>query len=276
MLELIAAVFGASLLGSLHCAGMCGPFVAFCVGTERQNPGRHAAVQTAYHGGRLASYMLLGVLAGAVGAVLDMGGSLLGIQRIAMMVAGALMIGFGLVMLLRVVGVKVARVGVPPFLQNLFMRGQAFAQARHPVVRALVIGLFSILLPCGWLYMFVFAAAGTGSPLFGAVTMAVFWLGTVPILAALGVGMQTLFGPLRKHLPAAMACLLVIVGVIVIVRGVEVKATAAFDAASSERTTDGSVQQALDRVRGAESAPLPCCQHDDGEESTSPEAVHDD
>jgi hypothetical protein len=103
-------------------------------------------------------------------------------------------------------------------LQKLFMKGQAFAQARHPAVRALIIGLLAMFLPCGWLYLFVIAAAATGSPLMGAAAMVAFWLGTVPILAAVGVGVQSLFGPLRKHLPAVMSCVLIVVGVFVSIR----------------------------------------------------------
>ena len=73
-LALIWAILLVSLVGSPHCAGMCGPFIAFCVGTEKQSPSRHAAVQGAYHGGRLLSYLLLGVVAGLLGV-----GDLLGV-----------------------------------------------------------------------------------------------------------------------------------------------------------------------------------------------------
>ncbi len=39
----------------------------------------------------------------------------------------------------------------------------ARARGRPPVVRAATVGLLTTLLPCGWLYTFVFAAAGTGA-----------------------------------------------------------------------------------------------------------------
>lgn len=60
---------------------------------------------------------------------------------------------------------------------------------RPPVVRAAATGLFTTLLPCGWLYAFVVTAAGTGSgtPLHGAALMAVFWLGTLPMMLTVGV-----------------------------------------------------------------------------------------
>jgi hypothetical protein len=50
-LALLAGVFVASLLGSLHCAGMCGGIACFVGGTAAR--GR---ALTLYHLGRLLSY----------------------------------------------------------------------------------------------------------------------------------------------------------------------------------------------------------------------------
>jgi uncharacterized protein len=257
MFTLITTVLIASLIGSLHCAGMCGPFVAFCVGAEKQNPLKHSLVQGAYHGGRLVSYALLGVVAGAVGSVIDFGGRAIGFQRTAMMLAGGFMAAVGIVMLLRFAGLRIKKAPLPKFLQRWFVRGQGFAQKQHPVARAGVIGLFSILLPCGWLYLYVFVAAGTGSPWLGLATMIAFWAGTVPILAAVGVGVQTLFGPLRRHLPVAVACAMVLFGGIVLVRGYGVSTAEA--GATSSTGEDRSVDEALRRLEGVEEAELPCC-----------------
>ena len=57
MIALIGAVLVASLLGSLHCAGMCGAFVAFAViGSPGHQPSR-VALNTAYNLGRLITYL---------------------------------------------------------------------------------------------------------------------------------------------------------------------------------------------------------------------------
>jgi uncharacterized protein len=63
------------------------------------------------------------------------------------------------------------------------------------------------------LYAFVITAAGTGHPLLGATTMSAFWIGTLPMMIGLGVGLQTLTGRLRRHLPLATSILLVLVGI---------------------------------------------------------------
>jgi sulfite exporter TauE/SafE len=75
-------------------------------------------------------------------------------------------------------------------------------------------GLFTTLLPCGWLYVFVAAAGGTGSVQTAMATMAIFWLGTLPALLAVGVGAQRLLAPFRRRLPALSATVVLIMGLL--------------------------------------------------------------
>ncbi len=216
MTTLILGVLIASLLGSTHCAGMCGAFVLFAVASPADTPSiwrNRIALNAAYNTGRLVTYMLLGAVAGSIGAALDLGGSMLGIQRVAAAVAGGLMIGFGLLALLRAAGYRLGRLPLPSFLTTLVAAGHRAAADSPPLARAWAVGLLTTLLPCGWLYAFAVTAAGTADPLKGAVVMAVFWAGTLPILAGLGLGAQTLAGPLRARLPLLTSLLLVCVGV---------------------------------------------------------------
>ena len=83
MTPLLATVFAASLVGSMHCIGMCGPFVAFYSGADGSAGARRLLSHAAYSGGRLLTYVIFGLAAGAIGAVLDVAGSLAGGQRIA-------------------------------------------------------------------------------------------------------------------------------------------------------------------------------------------------
>ncbi len=218
---LIGAVLAASLLGSLHCAGMCGAFLLFAVGADRQ-PSRaeQMRLHAAYHGGRLLTYAALGAVAGGVGAALDFGGSYVGVQRVAAALAGALMIGFGLITLAKVAGIRGRTSLIPRAWRARIERVQQRAFGLPPFTRALSIGLLTTLLPCGWLYAFAFTAAGTGHPALGALTMAVFWLGTLPVLASVGIAAQSLAGPLRRHLPVVTSLLLVVVGVFMVAQRV--------------------------------------------------------
>ena len=231
MITMFWAVLVASLVGSAHCAGMCGGVVAFVGGTSGNV--RDWRPQFLYHFGRLIGYMTVGAVAGGVGAVLDLGGEAVGIGRVAIAVAGGLMVTYGVIMLLRLRGKKV-NLPVPKFFQNAFGGGMRKVQNQGPKVRGLAIGLLTTFLPCGWLYMFAGTAAGSGSPWIGAITMAFFWLGTVPVLAAIGVGVQKLAGPMQKHVPVFSALLLVVIGLLAVVGRLDVPSfQAAADAGST-------------------------------------------
>jgi hypothetical protein len=216
---LIGAVLIASMIGSTHCAGMCGGLMLFALEPGAPAAGAaarrfHARLQALYHGGRGVSYTLLGVAAGWVGAVVDLGGRMAGVQRSAAMLAGAAMGVFGVVILLHALGVRVARLPMVRGHHRLLERGHRAAMMLSAGKRAMTVGLLTPLLPCGWLYAFVVTSAGTGSAALGGAAMAVFWLGTLPVMAAMGAGLSLLTGPLRARLPVVTALIVVIVGVL--------------------------------------------------------------
>ena len=114
---------------------------------RRANP---VAVQGAYHLGRLATYCILGAIAGSVGAAVDHTGQLAGLQRAAASLAGALMVVFGFITILRVLGVRMMRAPAPEPLRRLLVRGHAAAFELPPVQRAAAVGLPTgrALFPC--------------------------------------------------------------------------------------------------------------------------------
>jgi sulfite exporter TauE/SafE len=214
MLIAVGSVLLASVLGSLHCAGMCGGLMLFAIGADGQaNARTKARLQLGYHGGRMITYMILGVVAGSIGAALDLTGGFVGVQRIAAVLAGSMMIMFGVVTILRLRGMKIKRLKIPAAIQRFVERMQKAAFGLTPMRRAVSIGLLTTLLPCGWLYLFAFVAAGTAHPLWGGLTMLAFWVGTLPVMVSLGTGMQMLSGPLHARMPMITAVLIVSIGV---------------------------------------------------------------
>jgi sulfite exporter TauE/SafE len=88
MLIAVGSVLIASVLGSLHCAGMCGGLMLFAIGSDGQTSKRtKARLQAGYHGGRMLTYTILGVVAGSIGAALDLTGGFVGVQRVAAVLA---------------------------------------------------------------------------------------------------------------------------------------------------------------------------------------------
>lgn len=260
MIALVTAVFLASLLGSLHCAGMCGGFMAFAVYTPtiRGQPARvrpsRLALLSLYNAGRLVTYTILGGIAGSVGAAVDLGGTAVGLQRLAAIIAGFMIAMFGAAMLASARGVRVPRCSAPAPLRSMAQRGHQAALRVGPGSRALIVGLLTTLLPCGWLYAFAITAAGTASPSLGALTMATFWLGTLPVMVSLGVGVQRLAGVMCRHLPTITASVLIIVGLTMVV------SRAALPSMSSISASNRADVLSTDHIMSLPQAGLPCCE----------------
>lgn len=255
MIALVVAVFTASIMGSLHCAGMCGAFVAFAVGIDGTSGGpSRARLQAAYHTGRLLVYTTLGAVAGSLGRAFDLAGEAVGVQRAAVALAGAAMVVFGTLAILRLNGVRLPSAPVPGFLRSAATTSLRFAVERPPLLRAALTGLFTTLLPCGWLYAFVITAGGSGDAARGALVMAVFWVGTLPALIALGGGVQALaarLGSFGRRVPVITAAMIVCVGLFnVFDRGRSVGLAGAEVIAG-----DASIQ----RIHSLNSQEMPCC-----------------
>jgi sulfite exporter TauE/SafE len=251
----LLTVFFASLVGSLHCVGMCGPFVAFYSGADASGGARRLLSHAAYAGGRLLTYAVFGVAAGAVGAALDVAGSLAGFQRIAAVIAGVTMILWGTFALLQLRGVRIFTHGSGNGRISRFLRrGFSLVSDKPPVVRAGVVGLLSGFLPCGWLWAFVVTAAGTGNAVKGAAVMLAFWAGTVPALVAVGFGTQLVSAPLRRRVPAITGILLVCLGLYAILGRPE----------SVEAAIRKHQEMQQPEVPSPKSVADSCCEADDG------------
>ena len=209
-MKFYGAIFIASLLGSLHCASMCGPFAAFALMRDKKRGP--LLPQTLYHGGRLLAYVTLGAIAGAFGATLNFGGSLLGIGRVAGVLTGTLLVTLGARRILAIVGLRVPAFPGSRQISRLVGCLQQTAMRGEPAVRSLGMGIGTALLPCGWLYAFVAMAAGSGRAASGAFLMLVFWTGTVPILAGIGTSVRELLARTGRALQVATAVLIMALG----------------------------------------------------------------
>lgn len=223
---LLLAVFGASVAGSLHCVGMCGPLMACAVATPGQDEAKpatlgagfgpfakrnalqRAATHTGYHLARGVGYAALGGAAGGVGALLDVTGALAGAVPLAGALTGLCLIVIALAGLSHAMGWprfvlkrSATSTNTPSPLRRAVLAVQRKALALPPALRATTLGALTPLLPCGWLYAFVLIAAGTGSAVLGVCVMTAFWLGTLPVLLALGVGLQGTLAALRQRAP---------------------------------------------------------------------------
>ncbi len=168
MILLLGAALTAGLVGTPHCLGMCGPFVMAC--------GTKGSDTVMWHAGRLATYSLLGAVAGALGAVVP------GPSWVAPTLSIVLLFWFAGAL----AGVVPSPVVVVPGLRQ--MAGSVAGKGGR--WQRFAFGMVNGLLPCGLVYAALSIPVSAGSAAWGAATMFAFGLGTVPGLTALVMGFR--------------------------------------------------------------------------------------
>jgi sulfite exporter TauE/SafE len=211
-------LLGASLLGSAHCVGMCGPYVAMCTAQFVPRGATAAArffLRILFNLGRIATYGLIGLIVGAFGQIAQAAATRLGVGGIVAMLAGAAALIFGLSMVgwLR----DPARVVAGAGLGRALTAGRMRLRQAPPSVAPLLLGALQGWLPCALVYAAASRAAIAGSAGMGALTMVVFGLGTVPAIFALTVIPQAVLGRVRAQRLAGV--LLTLLGMLLILRG---------------------------------------------------------
>jgi hypothetical protein len=219
-LQLVATTaFMAGLAGGAHCAAMCGGIIAAC-STRRAGAGAHPRrwrLVLAYNTGRIASYTVAGIAAGALGqtALVLRGGA--AVQPIMLIAAGLSMLLLALYI-----------AGFAPFVKRIEALGSfawRFIQpcSRHFLpadtgLKALGLGAVWGWLPCGMVYAVLLTAIATGDALQGGVVMAAFGLGTLPNVLALSLVAAKLRGLTRRPaLRIGVAAVIAGIGLLAIV-----------------------------------------------------------
>ena len=146
---------------------MCGPIACYTV----QQSGLKL-----YHFGRLVSYSILGVLAGYIGQIF-LRSQIESLRTVSILLFVFFLLASGVAQL------KGRHFPLPRFAIQAFQQMQKLGAGKS----ALMIGLLTGLLPCGWLYTYVLAAASTQSPWAGLIVMVLFWMGSLPTLLAVPV-----------------------------------------------------------------------------------------
>lgn len=194
-------LFVVGLLSSLHCVGMCGGIAL----AQTTSNWLHSEWKSTllYNLGRTLSYTLLGGIIGAAGSALDL----------PPVVMAAITILAGLVTLL--MGTNMLGISLARRLFSLFPSAPLKYRPQSPFL----IGLLNGLMPCGPLQAMQVYALGMGSFAAGALAMFSFALGTVPMMAGLGVFMQRLSASYTGRLFKLSAVIVMILGVSMVSRG---------------------------------------------------------
>ncbi len=196
------------LVGSAHCAGMCGPLAIALPSAGGTAFGQFAG-RIAYNTGRVFTYMLMGAVFGLVGR----GFAMAGVQRWVSLT-------LGIIMLAGLFASSGATFGVPMSRAVGWMKGWFGALLRQRSIASLVvIGMLNGLLPCGLVYAACAAATTRDGAWNGTIYMAAFGLGTVPMMLGLAMAGAALQFRLRLRLQRLIPVSLAVVGVLLVLRG---------------------------------------------------------
>ena len=226
MSAFIVSMFMLGLGTSLHCVSMCGPLVlTYAVKGEEGGPWyRKLTPNVAYQAAKIVSYMIVGLLLGLIGTLIDFNA----IRPYIYFLAGAFMIVLGLGMTGKV-GWAARLTPAPPkalinALSKLRRKSVTDAKEGHAsLATPVTFGLMTGLLPCGPLIAAQVAAVGYsatyGSPLAGAAGMAAFGLGTAPLMVAFGTAGSLIPRVWKDRMMTALAVGVIIFGLVFINRG---------------------------------------------------------
>lgn len=207
---LSAIIFG--LLGSFHCIGMCGP-IAFMLPVDRTHTFKKVSQITAYHIGRLLAYAIIGLCFGLIGKGLNM----FGLQQYLSIAVGVLMI---VVILIPTQTFNTYNLSKPVFRFISKIKTElGKALKKKSADTFLTIGFLNGFLPCGMVYMAVFASLAIGNAWESSLYMMLFGLGTIPLMTTAIYFGTFLNVTVKKRIQKAIPVFVIIIGLLFILRG---------------------------------------------------------
>jgi uncharacterized protein len=208
----ILAAFLVGLVGSLHCIGMCGP-IAIALPVPDSSNLSFFTGRILYNLGRVVTYAFLGAILGLVGSKIALAGA----QQVVSIILGIVII---------------IAVLLPQKYKNFFAQHPVIQKLAHPLKSNIgvlfskgtfsamfLIGILNGFLPCGLVYVALAGAIASGDAISGAAVMILFGLGTVPAMFAASVFGKFINIGIRTKIRKAVPVLAIILGVIFILRG---------------------------------------------------------
>ena len=196
------------LVGSLHCAGMCGP-LALALPVNGNSAGKFLLGRVAYNGGRILTYSTLGAVCGLIG----LGFNLAGLQRWISLTTGVL------VLVALAASRRTAFRSVPIQSVNWLKSALGGLLRRHSLGSLALLGMLNGLLPCGLVYAACAGAAASGGFRTGVEYMALFGFGTLPMMLGLSLAGRRLGTLLQFRYQKVLPVCHLAVGLLLVFRG---------------------------------------------------------
>jgi len=228
-------LFVLGILTSVHCIGMCGGIaMSQTIGKvenlqDKRKDIKNLMLPSAlYNLGRIISYTFIGGLVGGLGQVLSFNGLLKGLVPIA---GGILMIVMGIKLLGIFPALRKFNIPVPSFVARKLVNQNNYTP--------FIVGILTGLMPCGPLQIVQLYALGTRSVVIGALSMFVFSVGTVPALLVFGMLNSFISKKNSNRILKFSAALVVVLGFVMIGRGLALSGINLNFMGKSNVNTDG-------------------------------------
>lgn len=211
---MLYSAFIVGLLGSFHCLGMCGP-VAFALPLKRESKWQAFTGKMLYNTGRISTYALLGLLIGTFGQSLTFATSQ---QKLSLAIGLFILIFF-------ILPSQFTR------QLNLFSPIATFTSGIKQQFRSyflqksnkalFILGVLNGLLPCGLIYVALAGALAMGNSLNGMAYMALFGLGTLPMMLTASMAGSFISVQWRAKLTKVVPVFTVVMAFLFILRGLD-------------------------------------------------------
>lgn len=203
--------FTLGLLGSFHCIGMCGP-IALSIPGENRSSGAMLFRGLLYNSGRIFTYAFLGFGLG----ILGMGATIAGYQNLLSIILGALIVIFAIV----------PRIKLPGKLNHWYAQFSGMISSSIATLfkkksssSSFLIGLLNGFLPCGFVVTALAVALVTDTALHSSIYMALFGLGTLPVMLLMNMAPGFISPKMRTKLRPFSTYFAIIIGLLLIWRG---------------------------------------------------------
>jgi sulfite exporter TauE/SafE len=205
------------LIGSMHCAGMCGPIaisLPYRVGMQTKEETFFKIL--VYNIGRIITYAIFGLLFGIVGK----GFFTMGVQKWFLIALAIVLI----VVAIFSIDVESNVLKIPIIDKfNKKLKSALAKTLKNATIKSfLFIGILNGFLPCGLVYMAIAAAIVTGTVLSSVLYMVLFGIGTMPMMMALGYGGHLLSAKFRTILRKLYPLFMIIFAIMFIMRAFKI------------------------------------------------------
>jgi uncharacterized protein len=211
-MQLIVAAISLGILGSFHCIGMCGP-IALALPVRSASPLKKFLLILVYNSGRVITYSAFGLLAGIAGKGFVTGGY----QQALSIIIGAILLTWA------IAPSTLARLSATnKYLYTFYGRLRSALSGlfiKKGIAALLFTGILNGLLPCGLVYMALAMAMATGSVATGAIFMALFGAGTIPVMMTLPLAGSLITTGFRSWIRKSMRPLIAATALLLIIRG---------------------------------------------------------